>query len=176
MRDEEYREEIVRKTWAGSLEELADKLAEDGLKDKQRFLQTMGEFNDAVAAHRREHPDAQLNPAVKDNLSTQSSGKKLALPKSNWALSISEPPLLAVKVTSGITFTFGGLAIDPEDAGVLREDGSKIDGLFCAGEMVGGLFYGNYPGGSGLTAGGVFGRKAAQAALRRWQSETQSRL
>lgn len=176
LRAEEYRDEIVRKTWAGSMEELAEKLAEDGVKDKQRFLQTMGDFNDAVAAYGKENPDVQLNPAVKDNLSTQSSGKKLALPKSNWALSISEPPLLAVKVTSGITFTFGGLAIDPEDAGVLREDCSKIDGLHCAGEMVGGLFYGNYPGGSGLTAGGVFGRKAAKAALQRWQAGKKSRL
>jgi succinate dehydrogenase/fumarate reductase flavoprotein subunit len=83
---------------------------------------------------------------------------------------------LAVKVTSGITFTFGGLAIDPEDAGVLKEDGTKIEGLHCAGEMVGGLFYGNYPGGSGLTAGGVFGRRAAKAALRKWRTAKDGKL
>ena len=123
-----------------------------------------------MAAHAEEHPDVALNPAVKDGLSTQSSGQQLALAKSNWALPITEAPLLAVKVTSGITFTFAGLAIDPEDAGVLRDDGSKIEGLYCAGEMVGGLFYNNYPGGSGLTAGGVFGRRAARAAVEKWQS------
>jgi succinate dehydrogenase/fumarate reductase flavoprotein subunit len=45
--------------------------------------------------------------------------------------------------------------------------GRPVPGLFVAGEMVGGLFYGNYPGGSGLTAGAVFGRKAGrEAALR----------
>ncbi|KAK3062117.1 hypothetical protein LTR53_019510, partial [Teratosphaeriaceae sp. CCFEE 6253] len=91
----------------------------------------------------------------------------LDLAKSNWALPIVKPPFLAVKVTSGITFTFGGLAINAENAAVLREDGSEIEGLHCAGEMVGGLFYGNYPGGSGLTAGGVFGRRAGRAAAER---------
>ncbi|KAM0716744.1 hypothetical protein Q7P37_008189 [Cladosporium fusiforme] len=174
LRAEEYRDEIVRKTWAGSVEELAEKLEKDGLKDRKGFVKTMREFDEAVAAHRNEHPDAQLDPAIKDGLSTRSSTKALQLPKSNWALPVTEAPLLAVKVTSGITFTFGGLAIDPEDAGVLREDGSKIEGLHCAGEMVGGLFYGNYPGGSGLTAGGVFGRRAARAAVERWQKAGRS--
>ena len=64
-------------------------------------------------------------------------------------------------VTCGITFTFGGLAIDPRTAHVL--DGQKatpIPGLYACGELVGGLFYFNYPGGSGLTAGAVFGRIA----------------
>ncbi|AUS79692.1 hypothetical protein C1701_16550 [Actinoalloteichus sp. AHMU CJ021] len=35
---------------------------------------------------------------------------------------------------------------------------------WTAGELVGGLFSGNYPGGSGLTAGAVFGRLAGYAA------------
>lgn len=165
LRDEEYRDEIVRKTWADSAEELADKLGEDGLVGKEKLVSTLKEFDEAVTAHEPEHPDVTLNPAVKDGLSTQSTAKQLALAKSNWALPVTEAPLLAVKVTSGITFTFAGLEIDPEDAGVLREDGTKIEGLHCAGEMVGGLFYGNYPGGSGLTAGGVFGRRAAKAAV-----------
>jgi leucyl/phenylalanyl-tRNA--protein transferase len=34
------------------------------------------------------------------------------------------------------------------------------------GELVGGLFYFGYPGGSGLMAGSVFGRLAGQAAAR----------
>jgi tricarballylate dehydrogenase len=39
-----------------------------------------------------------------------------------------------------------------------------IPGLYAAGEMVGGLFYFNYPLGSGLVAGTVFGRIAGVAA------------
>lgn len=37
-----------------------------------------------------------------------------------------------------------------------------IKGLFAAGEMVGGIFYFNYPGGSGLTSGAVFGKIAGK--------------
>ncbi|EME45266.1 hypothetical protein DOTSEDRAFT_79314 [Dothistroma septosporum NZE10] len=194
LRREEYRDEIVRKIRADSLEELAKKLSQDGLTDAKEFVRTLQEYNEAVQAHREEHPNVQLNPAVRDGklltaraatamrltpcpapgLSTQSSRKQLALAKSNWAIPVTKPPFLAVKVTSGITFTFGGLAINPENAAVLRNDGSEIEGLHCAGEMVGGLFYGNYPGGSGLTAGGVFGRRAGRAAATRAQQATSS--
>lgn len=167
LRDEEYRDEIVPKIKADSLQELAQKCAGQGLTSPAQFVSTVEEYNAAVAAHRAEHSDAKLNPAIRDGLSTQSSNMKLELAKSNWALPIVKPPFLAVKVTSGITFTFGGLAISPENAAVLREDGTEIEGLHCAGEMVGGLFYGNYPGGSGLTAGGVFGRRAGRAAAER---------
>jgi tricarballylate dehydrogenase len=38
--------------------------------------------------------------------------------------------------------------------------------LFAAGELVGGLFYFNYPGGTGLMAGAVFGRTAGRSAAR----------
>ncbi|WPH02892.1 putative succinate dehydrogenase/fumarate reductase flavoprotein, catalytic domain superfamily [Acrodontium crateriforme] len=167
LRKEEYRDEIVRKITAETIEELAQKCLDEGLENAEQFEQTIKEYNAAVAAHRQEHPEVSLNPAIKDGLSTQSSTISLALAKSNWAIPIVKPPFLAVKVTSGITFTFGGLAIDPTTATVLREDGGEITGLHCAGEMVGGLFYGNYPGGSGLTAGGVFGRRAGQAAAAR---------
>jgi len=62
-------------------------------------------------------------------------------------------------VTCGITFTFGGLRINT-DAGVLNTDYQPIRGLYAAGELVGGIFYFNYPGGSGLISGAVFGKIA----------------
>ena len=62
-----------------------------------------------------------------------------------------------------MTFTFGGLRIDT-DARVLDTDLQPIPGLFAAGELVGGIFYHNYPGGSGLMAGSVFGRIAGGSA------------
>ncbi len=43
-------------------------------------------------------------------------------------------------------------------------DDAPIPGLYAAGEMVGGLFYFNYPGGSGLCAGAVFGKIAGDSA------------
>jgi tricarballylate dehydrogenase len=39
-----------------------------------------------------------------------------------------------------------------------------IPGLYAAGELVGGLFYFNYPGGSGLVSGSVFGKIAGTSA------------
>ena len=50
---------------------------------------------------------------------------------------------------------------------MIDTDGAVIPGLYAAGEMVGGLFYFNYPGGTGLMAGSVFGRIAGGSAGRR---------
>jgi tricarballylate dehydrogenase len=47
---------------------------------------------------------------------------------------------------------------------VLDTEGQHIEGLYVCGEMLGGLFSGNYPGGSGLAAGMVFGRRAGEIA------------
>ncbi|KAI0632070.1 FAD/NAD-P-binding domain-containing protein [Trametes polyzona] len=163
LRAEEYAPDVVERVEADSVEALAEALCGRGLEDPRAFVRTVEEYNDAVRAFRAEHPERRWDPAVKDGLSTRG----LALPKSNWALPIEQPPFLAVKVACGITFTFGGLAIDPETAGVLSDaSGEPIRGLFCAGELVGGLFYGNYPGGSGLTGGAVFGIKAGREAAK----------
>ena len=68
-------------------------------------------------------------------------------------------------MTTGITFTFGGLKIT-NDAAVEDVTGHPIPGLFAAGEIVGGLFYHNYASGTGLMSGAVFGRRAGRNAAR----------
>jgi succinate dehydrogenase/fumarate reductase flavoprotein subunit len=50
---------------------------------------------------------------------------------------------------------------------VISSDGEPISGLYAAGELVGGIFWFNYPGGSGLTNGSVFGRIAGTNAANR---------
>ena len=62
-----------------------------------------------------------------------------------------------------VTFTFGGLKIDERNAVQDLAD-RPIPGLFAAGELVGGLFYENYPGGTGLMSGSVFGKLAGRHA------------
>ena len=84
-------------------------------------------------------------------------------PKSNWAQTIDTPPYRGYAVTCGITFTFGGLKINSKSQ-VQDTSDEPIPGLYAAGELVGGLFYNNYPGGSGLMAGAVFGKIAGQNA------------
>jgi tricarballylate dehydrogenase len=96
---------------------------------------------------------------VKDGRRTEG----LSVPKSNWANTIDTPPFEAYAVSCGITFTFGGLRIT-RNAQVLDTDGLPIRGLYAAGELIGGLFYFNYPGGTGLMSGSVFGRIAGDSA------------
>jgi tricarballylate dehydrogenase len=111
-------------------------------------------FNAAV------QPDA-FNPAIKDGKGTRG----ITPPKSNWALPLDSPPFVGYAVTTGITFTFGGLHISGEGQ-VIDSEQRPIPGLFAAGELLGGLFYHNYPGGAGLMAGAVFGRISGRSAAR----------
>jgi succinate dehydrogenase/fumarate reductase flavoprotein subunit len=74
-----------------------------------------------------------------------------------------EPPFTAVRVHAAVTHTIGGLRVD-DQARVLDRDRAPIDGLHAAGADAGGIFTGGY--GSGLAAALVYGRVAAETALR----------
>jgi precorrin 3B synthase CobZ len=145
LRNEEYAEDVVERISASSINELANEMTRRGLEAPHAFVATIDEYNAAAAKHREENPGLHFDPSIKDGLSTRHSAGGLRLDKTNWAMPLVKPPFLAVKVTCGITFTFGGLSIDPATAGVMSQHTDKpIPGLYCAGEMVGGLFYGNY--------------------------------
>ncbi len=149
---EEYAMETATRVEADSLEGLVAAL--DGV-DPGRALETIRAYNAAV-------DDATpFDPTVKDGR----SARGVTPPKTNWALALAAPPFVAYRVTCGVTFSYGGLRVDPS-AAVLAADGSAIPGLFAAGEIVGGLFATGYPGGSGLTAGAVLGRAAGSHAAR----------
>lgn len=167
LRAEEYADDVTTNLRAETIEQLADILATKGLKDKRQFLQTVAEFNDACKSFQEEHQDKTFDPSVKDGMSTQGTKKSLELGKTNWAMPIEKGPFQAVEVTCGITFTFGGLAVTPDAEVVSEASFQKIDGLYCTGELLGGLFWDNYPGGSGLTMGTVMGRIAGREAARR---------
>ena len=149
LRDE-YRIREITKVSAQTLEELVAGL--EGVDPKQA-LATIKHYNQSVRTGIR------FDPTVKDGRSTDG----LDVPKSNWANTIDTPPFQAFAVTCGVTFTFGGLRITSSGE-VLDTDLEPIPGLFAAGELVGGLFYSNYPGGTGLTSGAVFGKIAGTSA------------
>ena len=138
LRKEEYADDVVEKVVAQTIGKLAEKLSHKGLENPNKFLETLRDFNKAVSSFTGLHPEKVWDPAVKDGLST---GKALELPKSNWAQTIEQPPFVAIKVATGITFTFGGLSVDPNSAGVISENNKPISGLFATGEIVGGLFH-----------------------------------
>ncbi|KAA9159068.1 FAD-dependent oxidoreductase [Amycolatopsis acidicola] len=83
--------------------------------------------------------------------------------KSAWATPLDRPPFVAYHAVAGLTFTFGGVRIDP-DGRALDSDGVAVPGLYAAGEATGGLFYGDYPGGAALMRAAVFGRAAGKTA------------
>lgn len=150
LRDE-YRIRTITRVREDTLERLAVGMG----VDVPAFLHTVEQFNASV------NEATPFNPNTLDGRGTVG----VTPPKSNWANALTDPPFEAYGVTCGITFTFGGLRIN-SDASVIDLDGKPIPGLFAAGELVGGLFYFNYPGGSGLTSGAVFGRRAGDAAAR----------
>ncbi len=151
LRDE-YRIKQVTKISANSLEELVAKMEDT---DQKAALETLKKYNAAVRT------DIPFNPNVKDGRRTEG----LDVNKSNWANTLDTPPFEAYAVTCGITFSFGGLKINT-GAQVISSDGEPIRGLYAAGELVGGIFWFNYPGGTGLTNGSVFGRIAGASAAR----------
>ena len=146
----EYRIKYITKVSANTLEELAEKM--EGV-NPQGFMKTVTEYNAAVK-------DVPFEHTIKDGKGTEG----IEPPKSNWAQKLDTAPFDAYATTCGITFTFGGLRIDRETGNVLNVHLNKIPGLYCAGEMVGGLFYFNYGSGTGLVSGSVFGRIAGRGA------------
>lgn len=110
----------------------------------QALEQSVAGYNEALAAGRTD--------ALEPGRSTQ---RHAAMP-------IRTAPFYAVPVCAGITFTMGGIAIDPH-ARVLRTDGSVLPGLYAAGSTTGGLDGGpsrGYVG--GLIKAMVFGALAAE--------------
>ncbi len=148
LRDE-YRIRQATRAEAESIQDLAHQL---GI-DVDGFSKTIERYNASCVA-------GEYNPSILDGVHT----KDLIPPKSNWALPIDTPPYVGFAVTCGITFTFGGLKINPKTGQVLDTEDINIPGLYAAGELIGGLFYDNYAGGSGLMAGAVFGRIAGHFA------------
>ena len=69
-------------------------------------MKTVADFNAAVM-------QKDFNPAIKDGKGTQG----ITPPKSNWALPLDTPPYVGFAVTTGISFTFGGLHITADAPG-----------------------------------------------------------
>lgn len=130
---------------ADTLEDLANKMHVPA----QQLITTIERFNRACQPA-EDIPEANATEGVEPR-------------KSHWAAPIDRPPYVAYHARPGVTFTFGGVRIDP-DGHVLDPTGSPISGLYAAGEATGGLFYGDYPGGAALMRAAVFGRAAGVAA------------
>ena len=139
---------------AGSIEELAQKIE----APYATLLETLQSFNKAV---------------------DEGKAAALPVPKRKFACKVESPPFYAIyPLWSGLNCTLGGVKID-EGSRVLDRDSNPIPGLYAAGEMIGGFFFGKYqmgPGGeisyqgnyqvttSSISACVVFGRIAGNNA------------
>lgn len=118
-------------------EELAKRMG----VDPKVILSLFKEYNDALAANKLK----ELNPPC-----------SLKEPQP-----LNKAPYYAFPFQGGITATFGGPKINA-NAQVINNEGRVIPGLYAVGNAAGGLFYGNYIGGTQLGGATVFGRIAAR--------------
>ena len=149
---EEYRFHDAHFVEGSTLDEIISKL--EGV-DKNQVKQTIQEYNNSIDMN------IEFDPTILDRKST----KGLEISKSNWAQKIDQGPFKAFPVTGGITFTYGGLKVS-KNGSVMNNQNKPIKGLFACGELIGGVFFNGYPGGSGLTSGAVFGRIAGYGACK----------
>lgn len=135
---------------ANSLGEIAQKI---GL-DEKALTQTIDEFNSCVVKGSFDH-------TIQDDCHTQG----LAVEKTHWALKLDTPPYYCYPLRPGVTFTYMGVKVDL-DARVCKNDGSKFENLFAAGEiMAGNILTQGYVAGFGMSIGSVFGRLAGESAV-----------
>jgi len=114
----------------------------------ERFELTVGSYNQALAAGKLE------------GLAPRRSSTRIQ------AMPVAKPPYYAVPLCAGITYTMGGIAIDP-DGQVLRSGGGTLEGLYAVGATTGGLEGGTEVGYvGGLIKAATFGVRAAERIAR----------
>ncbi|WP_069806916.1 FAD-dependent oxidoreductase [Vulcanisaeta thermophila] len=137
-----------------SLEGLARKLIDYGLKDPSKFLETINEYNKAVQP-------GKFDPFNIDGKSTRGLNPE----KSNWAITIDTPPFYAYPIEARITYPYIGLKTDLNGR-VLDTSGNWIKGLWAVGELMGGIYFKGHLGGTSFLRGLTFGKIAGEDAVK----------
>ena len=135
---EEMRRSGVHLATASTLEALGEAIAAWGF-DGAAMVRTVRGFNEHLM-----------------------SGGKIAVPRRWRRYPLRDAPFHALEVQPAVTFTQGGVRVDPE-ARVLRASGDPVAGLFAAGADIGGVYEGGYAGGLALAC--VYGGIAARNAV-----------
>lgn len=144
-------------------QEIADSLgAIDGYI--KRGLTVEGETIEELA-ETLEIPAEKIAETVEKYNGFVAAGEDTDFNRGDMPRSIEGGKYYAIEVTPSVHHTMGGLTINT-DAQVLTEDGEAIEGLFAAGEVVGGVHGGNRLGGNALSDIVVFGRIAGQNAAK----------
>ena len=107
------------------------------------------------------YPGARIRRAVEELNEALEGGGDVSPGRRFDRTPLREGPFYVLEAAPAVTFTFGGLLVDP-DARVRSRDGGTVPGLLAAGADAGGLYDGAYAG--GLAAALVFGLAAARTA------------
>ncbi|MCS8605150.1 flavocytochrome c [Lactiplantibacillus pentosus] len=118
--------------------DLAALATEAGL-DADTLTQTVADWNQAVA----NHADTAFNRTT------------------GMDRDIAKGPFYAIHIAPAVHYTMGGVGINPATQ-VLDKQDQPINGLFAAGEVVGGLHGNNRIGGNSIAETVIFGRQAGQ--------------
>lgn len=103
---------------------------------------------------------AKYNKYVQDGTDPEFGRKASEMPRQ-----LNEGPYFAVEVGPAIHHTMGGIKIN-EKAEVLDANDNAIPGLYAAGEVTGGIHGGNRLGGNAVADICVYGKIAAESALK----------
>lgn len=136
-----------------TIAEIADRLA----IDKDGLERTITQFNASV------RPGSKTEFYKLAGMPEDKQTNGISPPKSSCAFPLETPPYYAFPISCGITFTYGGIKVNKR-AQVLDTSDRPIPGLYASGEIIGGLFYNNYPGATGQLTGAVFARIAGAHA------------
>lgn len=102
-----------------------------------------------------------LSSLERFNSEVRNAPECLKPPRTTALVAVARPPFRAMVVQAAITFTHGGLSVDP-CARVLDAAGCPVPGLLAAGADVGDVFRRGYAGGLALAL--TFGLRAARTA------------
>ena len=103
----------------------------------------------------------RYNAAVESGIDGE-FGRPISQDGGPGAVPITTPPYYGFPTKPGLTSTYAGLTVDASMR-VLDVYGAPLDGLFAAGEVVGGFHGSGYYSGTGLGKAAVFGRIAGRA-------------
>jgi fumarate reductase flavoprotein subunit len=123
----------------------------DTLEELARMIEVTYEQLAATVARYNGFVDAGKDPDF---------GREYLVHKHGELRRIERAPFYAYPSTASVFGTYCGLCIDPTMA-VIDVWGRRIDGLYAAGEVVGGLHGAAYMTGSALGKAVIFGRLAA---------------
>ena len=154
LQRDEYRIRQVTKVTADTIEGLADKMAEYAPVDKAAFLQTVARVQrGGASATSRTTRRSRTAAPPRASRSTRPTGQCRS--KSRPSRPIARPAASPSPLAACASTPTGGCSTPRS---------SRSPASMPPGELVGGLFYFNYPGGTGLVSGSVFGKIAGTTA------------